>query len=443
MLVRLYLVYFLSLFASTSFASEVDWNCQQDKNTKEWVCVGSAAAANPISSATPKIIAPKITETAEKAQTFDTKPLQAIKPVEAQVQEKVVAQAPAPISNPISAKPKPSPIISEELPRALPATQKPVSASSKPVAVDNIKPRGWNCDAKGEEGKWNCQLEGADPKGEARVVDVEEHSRLSLLGPAFDYKEENIFNTLRGSFKNNPWGNCSIQLGTQKYYVPDKKQRDNANFDTDSDAAEIYDNNEVVNYQGNVKMKRADQQSSSNSANYDSISENLDLHGNVFYSEDELSLFTDTATLKLASDEARLRDTLFISSTTPIRGKASVVYRDSKTLSRYKNASYTSCEPGNQDWIAHATDLKMNKKTGRGSAKNVWIELKGVPVFYSPYLSFPIDDRRKSGFLAPSYERTQLGGLGFIAPFYWNIAPNYDATIRPRYYSERGSLLAG
>ena len=442
MFARLYLVYFLSLFASISFASEANWNCQQDKNTKEWVCVGSAAAASPSSSTTPKSIAPKIAETAEKAQTFDTKPLQAIKPVEIKTQEKLVEQRPAPISNPISAKPKPSPIISEAPPRALPATQKPVAASSKPAAGDNTKPRGWNCDTKGEEGKWNCQLEGADPKGEARVVDAEEHSRLSLLNPAFDYKEERIFNTLRDRFKNNPWGNCSIQLGTQKYYVPDKKQRDKADLDMDSNAAEIYDN-EVGNYQGNVEMKRADQQASSNSANYDSVSENLDLHGNVFYSEDELSLFADTATLKLASDEARLRDTLFISPTTPIRGKASAVYRDSATLSRYKGASYTSCEPGNQDWIVHATDLKMNKKTGDGSAKNAWIEFKGVPVFYSPYLSFPIDDRRKTGFLAPSFGRIQKGGFNFSAPFYWNIAPNYDATIRPRYYTNRGPLLAG
>jgi LPS-assembly protein len=440
MLARLYLVYFLALFAPISFAGEANWNCQQDKNTKEWVCVGSAPVAGSTASVAPKSVTPRITGTADKAHTFDTKPLEATKPVEYQAQEKPIEQLPAPISEPISAKPKSTPIISEAPPRVLPATQKPVAASSKPAAGDNIKPRGWTCDGKGEEGKWNCQLEGADPKGEARVVDAEEHSRLSLLDPAFDYKEERIFNTLRDRFKNNPWGNCSIQLGTQKYYVPDKKQRDFADMDMDSNAAEIYDN-EVGNYQGNVEMKRADQQASSNSANYDSVSEALDLHGNVFYSEDELSLFTDTATLKLASDEARLRDTLFISPTTPIRGKASAVYRDSKTLSRYKNASYTSCEPGNQDWIVHATDLKMNKKTGDGSVKNAWIEFKGVPVFYSPYLSFPIDDRRKTGFLAPSFGNTQKGGFSLSAPFYWNIAPNYDSTIRPRYYSSRGDGL--
>ncbi len=474
MLDRLYLVYFLSLFASISFANEANWNCQQDKNTKEWVCVGSAATAEPSAKpvpkiqdrlqtspgrtqqnnlsnptkdaaarvATPKSVEPGTTGTTATGQPFNAKPSQDEKPADAQVKQELVEPVPAPITNPISASAKQSPVISEAPPPVIPTTQKPMLASSKPSTGDDTKQRGWNCDTKGEDGKWNCQLVGADPKGEARIVEAEERSRFSLLDPAFDNKEENVFLTLRDSFKTNPWGNCTIQLGTQKYYVPDKKQRDKADLDMDSNAAEIYDN-EIGNYQGNVEMKRADQQASSNSANYDSVSESLDLHGNVFYSEDELALFTDTATLKLASDEARLRDTLFISPTTPIRGKAKAVYRDSKTLSRYKNAVYTSCEPGNQDWAVHATDLKMNKETGKGAAKNAWVEFKGIPVFYSPYLSFPIDDRRKSGFLAPSFGRTQKGGFNFSAPFYWNIAPNYDATLRPRYYTNRGPLLAG
>lgn len=477
MLARLFLVYFLSLFASASFANEANWNCQQDKNTKEWVCVGSAATANPSSKtatkaqdktqpspapalqnnlpdaakdATMRIAPPKkvtepaITETSEKDQPSNTKSAQGEKPADGQVKQGLIEQAPEPVINPISSRPKQSPAISEAPPPVIPAAKKPIPVSTKPAPIGDAKQRGWNCDTKGADGNWNCQLVGADPKGEARVTEAEESSRLSLLDPAFDNKEERIFNTLRDRFKTNPWGNCTIELGTQKYYIPDKNNRDTANVDMDANYSEIYDN-EIGNYQGNVDMKRADQRASSNSANYDTVSEALDLHGNVFYSEDELSLFTDTATLKLASDEARLRDTLFISPTTPIRGKAGAVYRDSKSLSRYKNASYTSCEPGNQDWVVHAGDLKMNKKTGSGSAKNAWVEFKGVPVFYSPYLNFPIDNRRKTGFLAPSFGNTQKGGFNFSLPFYWNIAPNYDATIRPRYYSNRGSglLMAG
>ena len=71
------------------------------------------------------------------------------------------------------------------------------------------------------------------------------------------------------------------------------------------------------------------------------------------------------------------------------------------------------------------------------------MEFKGTPVFYSPYLSFPIDNRRLSGFLAPSFGSTKYSGFRLAAPYYWNIAPNYDATLTPRELSKRGPLLAG
>ncbi len=469
MLDRSYLVCFISLFASISFANEAKWNCQQDKNTKEWVCVGSAAAPT---GETPKSVPAPDAGTGSARQSTLPKsaqdgPVKVAPPSDENgprlkpAQEQRQVQKPEPVYADKPSIDKPKEVVSQksvepaansgsqslnaesvsEAPPVMPATQKPMPVSDKPEIIGDTRQRGWNCDTKGKDGNWNCQLVGADPKGQARVVETSEH-KFNLLTPTFDNKEEHIFGTLRDRFKNNPWGNCTIQLGTQKYYVADKKQREKANLDMNSNAAEIYDN-EIGSYQGRVEVQRADQQASSNAANYDSVSEALDLHGNVFYSEDELSLYTESATLKLASDEARLRDTLFISPTTPIRGRASAIYRDSKTLSRYKDVAYTSCEPGNQDWVVHATDLKMNKVNGDGSAKNAWLEFKGVPVFYSPYLTFPIDDRRQSGFLAPSFGNTKKGGFNLSAPFYWNIAPNYDATLRPRYYTKRGILLAG
>ena len=284
-------------------------------------------------------------------------------------------------------------------------------------------------------------MAGADPKGKAEAVATNEPT-WRLLTPAFDHQQEQTFSTLTSQLKYDPWENCSVEPGTKRDFVPGANQRDASPLDVKSNYAEIFDN-EIGSYSGNVKMTRADQQSSSNTANYDSVSEVLDLHGNVYYREDELALHSDTATLKLASDQAKLRDVQFISPTAPLRGRAGSVYRDSKTFSRYKDVAFTSCRPGNQDWVAHGSELKMNKTTGRGSAKNTWVEFKGVPVFYSPYLSFPIDNRRISGFLAPAFGSTQQSGFNISTPYYWNIAPNYDATLIPRYLTERGALLAG
>jgi LPS-assembly protein len=476
MLDRLFLVFLLAIlqYSSSSIADNANWNCQQDAKTKEWNCVGSSAANSEGSSTAQS---PPDTESVKPYQSnaldirkdtknkptltpSETKTIEAIKGTEKyetggnknealalpSAEEKpvstVTGKAEQNEINLISQQPvKPVEPIAETPPKVLSANEKPLPSHAKPSSGSDIKPKGWACDNKGDEGAWNCQLTGVDPKGETHVVETDEQ-QFHLFDPTFNSKEESVFFTLRDRFKSNPWGNCTIQLGTQEYYLPDKKLRAKANVDMDSNYAEFYDN-EIGTYEGSVEMKRADQRASANKANYDTVSDTLDLQGNVYYSEDDIALNTESASLRLENDEARLRNALFISPTTPIRGRASAVYRDSDYLSRYKDAAYTSCEPGNQDWIVHASDLKINKKDGQGSAKNAWLEFKGVPVFYSPYLSFPTDDRRKSGFLAPVFGNTQKGGFNFSAPFYWNIAPNLDATLRPRYYTARGVLLAG
>jgi LPS-assembly protein len=225
-------------------------------------------------------------------------------------------------------------------------------------------------------------------------------------------------------------------------FVPGKDLRAVTPLDVKSDYGEVFDN-EISSYFGNVEVTRADQRSLSNAASYDSVSETLDLQGNVYYSEDELALFSEAATLKLASDQAKLRDVMFIAPSAPLRGRSKAVYRDNKILSRYTDVAFTSCRPGNQDWVVHASELKINRANGTGSTKNAWVEFKGVPVFYSPYLSFPTDNRRLSGFLTPNFGSTQRSGFNISTPYYWNIAPNYDATFKPRYFSKRGVVLGG
>ncbi|MCK5355466.1 MAG: LPS assembly protein LptD, partial [Methyloprofundus sp.] len=125
----------------------------------------------------------------------------------------------------------------------------------------------------------------------------------------------------------------------------------------------------------------------------------------------------------------------------PIRGSAGVVYRDSPTFSRYKDVTYTACEPGNQDWMLHASKMKVNDETGRVAIKHGWMEFKSVPVMYFPYGSFPVDDRRLSGLLTPTIGLSQRSGFDISLPFYWNIAPNYDLTLTPRYMTERGFMM--
>lgn len=431
MLRRLCLCFLSSLIVPVSFANEANWNCQQNKDSKEWVCIGSKNSIDKPDSteaqAEPKPakeIQPAAADAMKKLPPATSEPEKLAEPVKSETVEQVQAVAPEPDkrTKPIS-----------------PVAAKRIEVDEKSAAKESAS--GWTCGASEKNEMWDCKLVGSDPRGQAQIVKSDER-RLRLLEPAFDHRQEKTFNTLIEQLKYDPWENCSVEQGTGSGFVPGKELRTTSPLDVKSDYSEIFDN-EIGSYFGNVEMTRADQRSISNTANYDAVSETLDLQGGVYYSEDELALFSDTASLKLASDQAKLRDSLFIVPTTPLRGRANVVYRDNKSLSRYKDVAYTSCKPGNQDWVMHASELKINKTTGKGAAKNGWLEAKGVPVFYFPYLSFPIDDRRLSGFLAPSYNYTETGGYSITLPYYWNIAPNYDASFNPRYFDKRGILLGG
>ncbi|WP_394753517.1 LPS assembly protein LptD [Crenothrix sp.] len=502
---RLFWVCLPTLLSQVSLANDAAWNCQQDKNSKEWVCVGDKKPAvqtdavqplndrprvknnsrtsvapvtqpvpvRPVEVAPAQIVAPIQRIEAPNAVKIESPiaqpainitPPAATKSVEEKpaipvetVKEAVKAEPPASLKavEPLSpapviaepviaepaqipqAEPKASKVVQDEIP---PVVEKANIAEAKPANSSNDP--GWHCGTGGEKQNWDCKLVGADPKGKPQVVKADDDFSWRLLNPVFDHQQENIFHNLSDRFPVDPWAGCSIEMSAPRPKSTDKKLREASPLDMNSNYSEIFDN-QVGSYFGNVDFSRADQRASAHAAHYDTVSEILDLHGDVFYSEDEIAMYTDSATIKLATDEARLRDALFISPTTPLRGKAKAVYRDSQFLSRYRGAAYTSCKPGNQDWAVHASELKLNKQTGKGAAKNAWVEFKGFPVFYSPYLSFPMDDRRMTGFLAPVFGNTRSNGFDFSTPFYWNIAPNYDATLRPRYLMERGILLGG
>ena len=105
------------------------------------------------------------------------------------------------------------------------------------------------------------------------------------------------------------------------------------------------------------------------------------------------------------------------------------------------NASYSTCPPTGNAWELDASKIKLNKKTGVGTAHNVVLHFYGVPIFYTPYFNFPINDKRKTGFLYPSPGWGENTGYFLGLPFYINLAPNYDDTVTPWYYTKHGFLL--
>ena len=128
---------------------------------------------------------------------------------------------------------------------------------------------------------------------------------------------------------------------------------------------------------------------------------------------------------------------------TKARGDAEAIFFEGEDKKRLVGARYTTCAPGVDDWYIKASEISLNDYTNTGSAKNARIEFKDVPLLYAPWISFSFNDQRKSGLLAPTIGSTSRSGFEVLAPYYWNIAPNMDATFALRELSKRGVQLQG
>ncbi len=123
------------------------------------------------------------------------------------------------------------------------------------------------------------------------------------------------------------------------------------------------------------------------------------------------------------------------------RGSADEAAQEGPGRIRLAAGSFTTCPEGDDSWWLTAGRIRLDQESGRGHGYDVTLRFKNVPILYTPYINFPIDDRRQSGLLTPSAGYSSKRGLDLSVPWYWNIAPNYDATLAPRILSRRGLML--
>jgi LPS-assembly protein len=108
---------------------------------------------------------------------------------------------------------------------------------------------------------------------------------------------------------------------------------------------------------------------------------------------------------------------------------------------RLSNATYSTCKPGETDWYVQGSQIKLDYDEDVGESTHASLWFKGVPILYSPLASFSLNQKRKSGLLHPSVVMSTNTGFDLDLPYYWNIAPNVDATIHSRYMAKRGLQL--
>lgn len=199
--------------------------------------------------------------------------------------------------------------------------------------------------------------------------------------------------------------------------------------------------NKEINLAGDVTLRRGGVFVSADKAWLDANHENSRLEGDITLRQAGMLLRGETADYNLRTEELSLNTAHYVVHEQRLRGSAWRLEQDASGKVILRDASLTTCIPQDNAWRLVASKIKLNQDTGFGDAYNVRMHIQKVPVFYWPWLRFPIDDRRHTGLLAPSISWSKKAGLDYLQPIYVNLAPNYDATFYPRQIDKRGFLM--
>ncbi|HGE8283280.1 TPA: LPS assembly protein LptD [Serratia marcescens] len=161
--------------------------------------------------------------------------------------------------------------------------------------------------------------------------------------------------------------------------------------------------------------------------------------GDVHYSDNQIKLKGPKAWSNLNTKDTDVYEGDYQMVGRQGRGDADKMkMRGANRYTILENGTFTSCLPGDDSWSVVGSEVIHDREEQVAEVWNARFRIGGVPVFYSPYLQLPVGDKRRSGFLIPNAKYGSNNGFEFMLPYYWNIAPNYDATITPHYMSKRG-----
>lgn len=193
---------------------------------------------------------------------------------------------------------------------------------------------------------------------------------------------------------------------------------------------------------GHVVVRQGDRRLTAETATFNAETRDFRVEGQVEYSDPRLTIGGDSGTWNSASGGV-FTGTRFALPERPARGSAGRLQLTPDGDLILGDVTFTTCPAGNDDWLLSASSIAIDRSAQQGTGRDVKLEFLGVPILYVPWISFPAGPARKSGFLFPSIGTSSRSGFELGVPYYFNLAPNYDATFDPRLLSRRGLEFGG
>lgn len=228
---------------------------------------------------------------------------------------------------------------------------------------------------------------------------------------------------------------CPVQ--TFDFVLPELQ---NNQIKVTSDSSLIADN-KLAAFEGNVTISNSTSIIEADSASIEQQGGQIVAQGNVKYTDEliqvksqSVEVLSDLKLLQMAQSDYKIRGLNG-------RGGAQILSISEQNGLLLEDVSFTTCPEQSEDWKIKASKISINQDKPFGEAYNTRFYVGDVPVFYLPYFAFPITTERQSGFLFPKFASSTRTGVEYEQPFYWNIAPNMDATISTRLMTNRGIQL--
>jgi LPS-assembly protein len=193
--------------------------------------------------------------------------------------------------------------------------------------------------------------------------------------------------------------------------------------------------------EGNAEAERQSDLLKADKIKYFTNTKNVSASGNVGYFNAEISVYSESAEYQgMESDITFSKAKYYRSKNSGSGLSEKIIVKKNKDI-HLEDASYTACNVDDPDWELTSTSTKLFDKDERGHSYNMLLKYKNIPIFYSPFISYPLTDKRQSGILTPSYGSSGDSGSALSVPYYFNLADNYDATIEVTSLSDRGVLF--
>ncbi len=194
---------------------------------------------------------------------------------------------------------------------------------------------------------------------------------------------------------------------------------------------------------GSVRLRQGDKELTADQLDFDETERVVQINAESLFRNRELTIRSSSAELDLDDETGLFNNTEFVLPQRAARGDSNAILLSRAGTADLDGVRYTTCAPDSNAWYLEAGSIHLDHEEGLGTARNARLRLMGVPIFYAPWFQFPIDDRRRTGLLFPTIGRSDRTGWDFRQPVYLNLAPNYDATLTPRFMSDRGLQING